>query len=132
MEKRKSISHRQTKRETKKGNRKRIPSTPVKRTSVHPLTFYTAPFLVPRRLPSVPPLHKALSVLFFLDDHLCDTSSTQCLASHKFLSLNTSQTIEATSKSQDHRCSNQTGRIDNDADPLDSSHSQVDTSTSIV
>jgi len=53
------------KRETKKGNRKRIPFTLVKRISAHPLTFYTAPFLVPYRLPNVPHLHRALSVLFF-------------------------------------------------------------------
>jgi len=67
-----------------------------------------------------------------LNDHLSNTSSTQCFAPHKFLSLDTSQPVEESRNGQDHCCGDQAGSVFDKAEPLDQCHNQVDSCAPVI
>ena len=67
--------------------------------------------------PSLNPRH--------LDDHLSHTLPTKRLASHKSLSLYSSQSIESRRDSQEDSCRDKTRRFFDQTKPLNDSHDQI-------
>lgn len=67
-----------------------------------------------------------------LNNHLCNTLSTQRLATHEPLPLESSDKIAGCCKQQDNCCRNQARGINDDAKPLDQAHGTIDSCTHVV
>ena len=67
-----------------------------------------------------------------LNNHLCNTLSTQRLAAHETLSLESSDKIAGCCKQQHNCCRDQARGINDDAEPLDQAHGTVDSCTHVV
>ena len=67
-----------------------------------------------------------------LDDHLCDSLPTKCLATHEFLLLQSGQCIARPRQSQYNGRGNQAARIHYDAEPLSQRHGSVNTSSRVI
>lgn len=76
--------------------------------------------------------HVSVQALAHLYDHLRNTVSSEGFATHKFLSLKACGRIERCRDCQEHRCSNQTRRTDDDAEPLYNGHDYVDERSHVI
>lgn len=67
-----------------------------------------------------------------LDNHLCNTLSTQRLTPHESLPLKSSNKIAGRRKQQHNCCRDQARWMNDDAKPLDQAHGTVDSCTHVV
>lgn len=77
--------------------------------------------------------HKIASTsICALYDHLRDTLSAESLAADESLPLNSCKRIESGRNGKDDSSGNETGRMDDDAEPLHDGHGEVDSSADVV
>lgn len=67
-----------------------------------------------------------------LYDHLCNTLTSERLASLECLSFDTREEVEAGREKQENRCGNQTGDLDRNTDPLNDTHHSVDGGAHVI